>query len=72
MSPARDQKTKRMKTIDKTRVSRTHVPDDVAREIIEAVESIDFGAVEIVIHNGRVVQIEARRKRRFDDQRTTS
>ncbi len=36
------------------------------REILEAVAGIDFGSVEVVIHQGRVVSIEMREKRRID------
>lgn len=38
----------------------------VRTAISEAVAGIDYGSVEVVIHNGKVVQIEARRKVRFD------
>ena len=34
--------------------------------IIEAVRSIRYGSVEIVVHDGVVVQIESRRKIRFE------
>ena len=35
--------------------------------VVEAVRAIRFGAVELVIHDGRVVQIERREKVRFED-----
>lgn len=44
---------------------RTAIPPEIHRAIVEAVAGIDYGSVEVVIHNGKVVQIEARRKRRF-------
>ena len=37
------------------------------RSVIQAVRAIRFGAVELVIHDGRVVQIERREKVRFQD-----
>ena len=37
------------------------------REVREAVRALRFGSVEIVIHEGRVVQIETRARVRFDD-----
>ena len=37
------------------------------RPVLEAVRAIRFGAVELVIHDGRVVQIERREKVRFED-----
>jgi len=49
----------------------TNVPPEIQREIVQAVAGIDFGSVEVIIHNGRVVQIEARRKRRFDEAKLT-
>ena len=41
-------------------------PDhDAESLILKAVRSIRYGAVEVVIHNARVVQIERREKLRF-------
>ena len=42
------------------------LPEAVQSKIISAVREIRFGAVEIVIHDGRVVQIERKEKVRFD------
>ena len=39
---------------------------DVIQEIVDAVTSIDYGSVEVVIHDGKVVQIECRRKIRVN------
>jgi len=33
--------------------------------LVEAIRGIDFGSVEVTVHEGRVVQIESRRKVRF-------
>lgn len=38
----------------------------VLREIVRAIKEIRYGAVEIVIHDGKVVQIERKEKVRFD------
>jgi len=38
------------------------VPIDIAQEILRAVASIDYGSVEVVIHENKVVQIECREK----------
>lgn len=57
-------------------MSQTHLRNpvpvrDVSQEIIKAVESIrlgsGFGSVEIVLHEGRVTQIEKREKVRVAD-----
>jgi hypothetical protein len=36
------------------------------RAVLEAVQGLRFGSVEIVVHEGRVVQVETRHKVRFD------
>ncbi len=42
------------------------LPPLLLRELVEALRSIRYGAVELVIHDGRVVQLERREKVRFD------
>jgi hypothetical protein len=37
------------------------------REALQAVRELQFGSVEIVVHEGRVVQIEKKEKVRFDE-----
>jgi hypothetical protein len=46
------------------------LPPALARELVEALRSIRFGAIELVIHDGRVVQLERREKVRFDTELT--
>lgn len=38
---------------------------ELARQILAALDGIRFGLVEIVIHDGRIVQIERREKVRL-------
>jgi len=38
----------------------------VARRIEDALAGLRFGAVEITVHDGRIVQIERREKFRFE------
>ena len=45
----------------------TDTPDNVGREILKAVAGIQYGSVEVLIHDSRVVQIEAREKIRFNE-----
>lgn len=52
-------------------------PDDplplspvLLQELREALRSIRYGAIELVIHDGRVVQLELREKVRFDAELT--
>jgi hypothetical protein len=52
-------------------IDSDHQPhdDDFAkafREIIRAVKSVNYGSVEIVIQNARIVQIERKEKFRLD------
>lgn len=42
------------------------IPTEVAQEILRAVASIEYGSIEIVIHDNRVVQIECREKIRVN------
>jgi len=45
---------------DKHPVSR-----DISQEVLRAIAGIQFGSVEIIIHEGQVVQIECREKIRI-------
>lgn len=38
------------------------VPADIKQEILRAVAGIEYGSVEVVIHDGKVVQIECRER----------
>lgn len=42
----------------------------VLRELRHALRSIRYGTVELVIHDGRVVQLERREKVRFENEVT--
>jgi hypothetical protein len=42
------------------------LPPAPLRELLEALRSIRYGTVELVIHDGRVVQLERREKVRFE------
>ena len=44
------------------------LPSSLLRELAEALRSIRYGAIELVIHDGRVVQLERREKVRFDTE----
>ena len=45
---------------------------DIEQEILNAIRRIDYGSVEIVVHNSRVVQIECREKIRFNSDAAAS
>ncbi len=46
------------------------LPASITQEILRAVASIEYGSVEIVIHDGRVVQIECREKIRLNQNKS--
>lgn len=41
---------------------RKRLAAEIERAIIQAIERIEYGSIEMVIHDGRVVQIECREK----------
>lgn len=42
------------------------LPTALLSELRQALQSIRYGAIELVIHDGRVVQLERHEKVRFD------
>jgi hypothetical protein len=42
------------------------LPAPLLQELVEALRSIRYGTIELVIHDGRVVQLERREKVRFE------
>ena len=46
------------------------LPHALLRELRQALRSIRYGAIELVIHDGRVVQLERHEKVRFDVELT--
>ena len=50
--------------------TRKHSPTPLKADIVEQIalvlQGIRFGSVEIVIHEGKIVQIERKEKLRFD------
>jgi hypothetical protein len=47
------------------------LPPALLRELWQALRAIRYGAIELVIHDGRVVQLERREKVRFDIEVTS-
>ncbi|MDC7677331.1 YezD family protein [Asticcacaulis machinosus] len=54
-------------------MSQTHAVDerlsDAERHILQYIQEIKYGSVEILIHDSRIVQIERSEKLRFDVKR---
>jgi hypothetical protein len=44
------------------------LPPVLLQELVRALRSIRYGTVELVIHDGRVVQLERREKVRLDQE----
>lgn len=44
---------------------RVVLPPEVLDRIIESLRGLRYGSLEIVVHDGRVVQVERREKLRF-------
>ena len=44
------------------RESEKKLPHEIGLEILRAIARIDYGSVEVVVHDGNVVQIECREK----------
>lgn len=51
--------------ISKPTIASSTLQEHHAR-VLEALQGIRYGAVEIIIHDGRIVQIERREKLRLD------
>ena len=43
----------------------SEIPRDVQEQILRAVAGVRYGSVEVVIQDGKVVQIESREKKRI-------
>ena len=46
--------------------NQAQLAPEIADQIVSILQGIRFGSVEIVIHDGKVVQIERKEKIRFD------
>jgi len=47
--------------------SKKIINDTIIKDISDAVTGLDFGTVQIVVHNKKITQIEVSEKKRFDD-----
>ena len=43
----------------------------VLQELLEAIQPLRFGSIEITVHEGNVTQIEKREKLRFNNAKST-
>ena len=56
-------------TCDTKKINPVQLNTEVSRQIATVLQGIRFGSVEIVIHDGKVVQIERKEKLRFDENK---
>jgi hypothetical protein len=52
----------------KTSISQANevLPEDVLRHLAEALRGIRFGSVEIIVQDGKIIQIDRRERVRLD------
>jgi hypothetical protein len=43
------------------------VNDAITKEVIEAINNLEYGQIHITVHNSKIVQIDKTEKVRFDD-----
>ena len=55
-------------TLEKSKPGQTQMKVEMVNQIISILQGIRFGSVEIIIHDGKVVQIERKEKLRFDSK----
>lgn len=53
-------------TTDTRKYSQVQLKTAIVDQIASVLQGIQFGSVEIIIHDGKVVQIERKEKLRFD------
>jgi hypothetical protein len=52
-------------TGDKLTDARYAVPEEVLATLMRLIREVRFGSIEVVVHEGRITQIERREKVRF-------
>ncbi len=53
-------------TLENGKAKETQVKLEVINQITSILQSIRFGSLEIIIHDGKIVQIERKEKIRFE------
>ncbi|MDD1627630.1 MAG: YezD family protein [Methylococcaceae bacterium] len=53
-------------TSDTRKNSQAQLTPEIVDQIVSVSQGIRFGSIEIIIHDGKVVQIERKEKLRFD------
>lgn len=50
-------------------MSEARILNEAEKHILDAISQIKYGAVEVLIHDARVVQVERNEKVRFDERK---
>jgi hypothetical protein len=48
------------------------IPVEIRQQILRAIANIEYGSVEVIVHDGRVMQIESREKIRVSQKETAA
>lgn len=43
------------------------INDSIIKDISDLVQKLEYGTIEIKLHNSKIVQVEVAEKKRFDD-----
>jgi hypothetical protein len=43
---------------------------EVLRQVLDAIRNVRFGSVQVIVQDGRVVQIDTTEKRRFEHEKS--
>ncbi|MDP3143372.1 MAG: YezD family protein [Candidatus Omnitrophota bacterium] len=50
------------------RQSRKNIVNDaIVKEIFEAIDSLEYGQIQITVHDSKIVQVDKTAKKRFED-----
>ena len=53
-------------TADELADTRQALPEEILGTLVRLIREVRFGSIEIVVHEGRITQIERREKMRFN------
>jgi hypothetical protein len=42
---------------------------DIETRILDALQSLKYGSLEVLVHDSKIVQLERKEKQRFEDQK---
>lgn len=54
-------------TTEKDNQKKNIINDAIIKELNDSVRGLKYGAINITVHNSKIVQVEVSEKKRFDD-----